>query len=222
MTAAPVVAGRGLFVTLEGGEGAGKSSLSRGLAHALTSVGREVVATREPGGTPEGEALRRLLLDAAPGAWEPMSEVLLHYAARAQHVARVIRPALARGAVVLCDRFADSTMVYQGFGLGVPREAIAAIHRAVLGAFRPHLTVVLDVPVDLGLARAARERGPDRYEADATSFHERVRQGFLAIARAEPERCVVVDATRPAEEVLHAVLSLLVDRLGLPRPACIG
>ncbi len=222
MTATPVVARQGLFVTLEGGEGAGKSSLLHGLANALTSVGQDVVATREPGGTPEGEALRHLLLDTAPGAWEPMSEVLLHYAARAQHVARVIRPALERGAVVLCDRFADSTMVYQGYGLGVAREAIAAVHRAVLGEFRPNLTVVLDVPVELGLARATRARGPDRYESNTTSFHQRVRQGFLAIAQADPERCVIVDATRPLEEVQQAVLRLIGNRLGLPFGARIG
>lgn len=222
MTPASAVAGRGLFVTLEGGEGAGKSTLLRELALTLTTAGREVVITREPGGTPEGEALRRLLLEAAPGAWEPISEALLHYASRAQHVARLIRPALARGAVVLCDRFADSTMVYQGHGLGVAREAIAAIHRAVLGEFRPDLTVVLDVPVAIGLARAARLRVPDRYESDAHAFHERVRQGFLAIAAAEPERCVVVDATRPEEEVRRIVLRLIADRLGLPSAALVG
>lgn len=216
MTAA--VAARGLFITLEGGEGAGKSTLLRALAAALAATGREVIATREPGGTSEGEALRRILLEAAPGAWEPMSETLLHYAARVQLVARVIRPALARGAVVLSDRFADSTMVYQGHGLGVAREAIAAIHRAVLSDFRPDLTIVLDVPVEAGLARAARHRTPDRYEANERAFHERVRQGFLAVAAAEPERCAVVDATRPADEVREAVLRLIAARLG-PRLA---
>lgn len=216
MTAAAVVAARGLFVTFEGGEGAGKSTLLRAIASALDGTGREVIATREPGGTPEGEALRRILLEAAPGAWEPMSEALLHYAARVQHVTRVVRPALARGAVVLSDRFADSTMVYQGYGLGVAREAIAAVHRAALGDFAPDLTIVLDVPVEVGLARAARQRRPDRYEADERAFHERVRQGFLAIAAAEPERCAVVDATRPADEVRAAVLRLIAARLGLP------
>lgn len=209
----------GRFITLEGGEGAGKSTLLRAVAAALEATGREVIATREPGGTPEGEALRRTLLEARPGAWEPMSETLLHYAARAQHVARVIRPALARGALVVCDRFADSTMVYQGYGLGVARETIAAIHRAVLGDFRPDLTFVLDVPVEVGLARAARHRTPDRYEGDERAFHERVRQGFLAVAAAEPERCAVVDATRPADEVREAVLGLIAGRLGLPLAA---
>ncbi|MCS6853175.1 MAG: dTMP kinase [Elioraea sp.] len=210
---------RGLFVTLEGGEGAGKSTLLRSLVAALRAAGRDFVATREPGGTPEGEALRRMLLGAAPGSWEPMGETLLHYAARAQHVARVIRPALARGAIVLSDRFADSTMVYQGYGLGVACEAIAAIHRAVLGEFSPDLTVVLDVPVEVGLARVARHRAPDRYEADARAFHERVRQGFLAVAAANPGRCVVVDATQPEEEVRDSVLRLIADRLAIPLAA---
>ena len=206
-------------MTLEGGEGAGKSTLVRSLANVLRASGLDVVTTREPGGTSEGEALRRLLLEASSGTWEPITETLLHYAARAQHVARLIRPALARGAIVLCDRFADSTIVYQGFGLGVARDAIAAIHRAVLGGFGPDLTVVLDVPVEVGLARAASGRLPDRYESGDRAFHDRVRQGFLAVAAEERERCVVVNALLPENEVRRTVLRLIADRLALPRAA---
>jgi dTMP kinase len=206
---------RGVFISIEGGEGAGKSTQLARLARALRQSGREVVATREPGGTEEAEALRALLVGGAPGRWEPIAETLLHYAARAQHVARLVRPALERGAAVLSDRFADSTMAYQGFGQGVPRDAIRAIHAASLGRFAPDLTLILDLPVETGLGRAAGRQATNRYERFDVAFHARVRAGFLAIAREEPERCVVIDARRPPDAVWAAIVAAVRGRLGL-------
>ncbi len=206
---------RGLFISLEGGEGAGKSTQLAAIVAALEAAGREVVATREPGGTPGAEAIRALLVGGDPARWHPMTETLLHYAARVEHVERLVRPALQRGADVVCDRFADSTMAYQGFGQGVPRETIAALHRTVLGAFVPDLTVVLDVPVETGLRRAAARREPNRYERFDFDFHGRVREGFRTIAREEPSRCVLIDATRNEAEVTRDVLRTVSSRLGL-------
>lgn len=206
---------RGVFITIEGGEGAGKSTQLARLAAALRRTGREVVPTREPGGTEEAEAIRALLVGGAPGRWDPVAETLLHYAARAQHVARLVRPALERGAAVLSDRFADSTMAYQGFGQGVPREAIRAIHTASLGRFAPDLTLILDLPVETGLARAAGRQATNRYERFDTAFHARVREGFLTIAREEPGRCAVIDASRPPDVVWAAIVSAVSGRLRL-------
>jgi dTMP kinase len=206
---------RGVFITIEGGEGAGKSTQLVRLAGALRRTGREVVATREPGGTEEAEAIRALLVGGAPGRWDPLAETLLHYAARAQHVARLVRPALERGAAVLSDRFADSTMAYQGFGQGVPRGTIRAIHAASLGRFAPDLTLILDLPVETGLARAAGRQATNRYERFDAGFHARVRAGFLAIAREEPGRCVVIDASRPPDAVWAAIVAAVSGRLRL-------
>jgi dTMP kinase len=206
---------RGVFITIEGGEGAGKSTQLARLAAALRQGGREVVATREPGGTEEAEAVRALLVGGAPGRWDPVAETLLHYAARAQHVARLVRPALERGAAVLSDRFADSTMAYQGFGQGVPRETIRAIHAASLGRFAPDLTLILDLPVETGLARAAGRQATNRYERFDAAFHARVREGFLTIAREEPGRCVVIDAARPPDAVWAAIVAAVSGRLRL-------
>jgi dTMP kinase len=206
---------RGVLVTIEGGEGAGKSTQLARLAAALRQAGREVVATREPGGTEEAEAIRALLVGGVPGRWDPVAETLLHYAARAQHVARLVRPALEHGAVVVCDRFADSTMAYQGFGQGVPRETIRAIHAAALGRFAPDLTLILDLPVETGLARAAGRRATNRYERFDAAFHARVRDGFLTIAREEPGRCVVIDAARPPDAVWAAIVAAVSGRLRL-------
>lgn len=206
---------RGVFITIEGGEGAGKSTQLARLAEALRQAGREVVATREPGGTEDAEAIRALLVGGAPGRWDPVAETLLHYAARTQHVARLIRPALDRGTAVLSDRFADSTMAYQGFGQGVPRDTIRAIHAASLGRFGPDLTLVLDLPVEVGLARAAGRQATNRYERFNHDFHARVRDGFLAIAREEPGRCVVIDAARPPDVVWRAIVGAVSGRLRL-------
>lgn len=206
---------RGLFISLEGGEGAGKSTQLAAIVEALAAAGREVVATREPGGTAGAEAIRDLLVEGEPGRWTPMTETLLHYAARVEHVERLVRPALRRGLDVVCDRFSDSTMAYQGFGQGVPREAIAALHRTVLGGFAPDLTLVLDVPVETGLGRAAARRDANRYERFDAAFHGRVREGFRTIAREEPSRCVLIDATRARDEVTREVLRAVGSRLGL-------
>jgi dTMP kinase len=210
---------RGRFITLEGGEGAGKTT-QRGLLTALLrATGLEVVETREPGGEAGAEAIRALLVGGEPGRWEPLAETLLHYAARAQHVARVIEPALARGAWVISDRFADSTAVYQGAGQGVPAATIAAIAAATLGGFAPDLTVMLDIPVEAGLARAGRRGETNRYERFDGDFHARIRAGFLAIAAAEPRRCVVIDASLGTGEVASAIRQAVSHRLGLSLPA---
>lgn len=205
---------RGRFITFEGGEGAGKSTQVARLVAALDADGIEVVATREPGGSPGGEAIRTLLVTGEVGRWDPVSEAFLHVAARRDHVVSSIEPALRRGAWVVCDRFADSTVAYQGFGLGVARETLATLHCIAVGSLIPDLTVVLDLPVDVGLARAAHRKGAaQRYERMERGFHERLRQGFLEIARAAPERCVVLDADRPADVVFGEVLALVRARL---------
>lgn len=205
---------RGRFITLEGGEGAGKSTQAELLARALGEAGFTVVATREPGGTPLAEELRRVLLDARSAARDAMIDALLHTAARLDHWTRVIDPALGRGAWVVCDRFADSTLAYQGHGQGIDVAHVRDLHRLVLGAVAPDLTVVLDLPVAVGLARA-RERGrADRYEAMDAGFHQRLRDGFLAIARAEPARCAVVDATGDPTEVHARILATVRERTG--------
>jgi dTMP kinase len=207
---------RGRFVTFEGGEGAGKSTQIRLLAERLKAQGVDVCVTREPGGTPGAERIRSLLVEGAAAAWTPMTEALLNYAARDDHVARVIRPALTAGTWVLSDRFADSTMAYQGYGHGLGRPAIAALHRTVLGRFAPDLTLVLDLPVEAGLARAAARRGHEtRFEAMGEAFHRRVRAGFRAIARAEPGRCALIDA-RGDPQAVQARIRAAVARL-LPR-----
>lgn len=208
----------GRFITLEGGEGAGKTTQRALLAAALRAAGLEAVETREPGGEAGAEAIRGLLVTGEPGRWEPMAETLLHYAARAQHVVRVIAPALARGAWVVSDRFADSTAVYQGAGQGVPAATIAAIDAAALGGFVPDLTLVLDLPVEQGLARAASRAETNRYERFDSGFHRRIREGFLRIARENPGRCAVIDASLPADAVAGAIRREVGARLGLALP----
>jgi dTMP kinase len=208
---------QGYFITFEGGEGSGKSTQIRRLAERLTaSGGREVVLTREPGGTPGGEEIRTLILNGAVDRWSPVSEALLMSAARRDHLERVIRPALTRGAVVLCDRFADSTRAYQGQGGAVDAEFIAALERHVVEATRPDLTLILDLPVTEGLARAgARAGGEERFESKGQAFHERLRAAYLAIAAAEPERCQIIDAARSQDAVAAAIDAALARRLGL-------
>ncbi len=209
---------RGRFITLEGGEGAGKSTQIRLLAQWLEARGVPVLTTREPGGTPGAERIRSLLVEGATDAWTPMTEALLNYAARHDHVTRVIRPALAAGTWVLSDRFSDSTMAYQGHGHALGQAAIAALHRAVLGRFKPDMTLILDIPVVQGLARAAARRGAEtRYESMVEAFHHRVRAGFRAIARAEPGRCALIDA-RAQADVVHGRVARRVARLLANRP----
>jgi dTMP kinase len=209
---------RGRFITLEGGEGAGKTTQRALLAGALRNAGVTVIETREPGGEAGAEEIRALLVNGEPGRWDPLAETLLHYAARVQHVARMIVPALDNGAWVISDRFADSTAVYQGAGQGVPVPTISAIDAAALADFQPDLTLVLDVPVESGLARATARADTNRYERFDAAFHGRVREGFLRIARAAPERCAVIDATLPAERVAQAIRATVAARLGLALP----
>ncbi len=203
----------GLFISIEGGEGAGKSTVIAALQESLAASGREVVLTREPGGTPEGEAIRALLLDPA-NQLAPETELLLMFASRAQLVRRVIRPALARGAVVVADRFTDASFAYQGGGRGLDMGRIAELERWAAG-IKPDLTLLLDVGVAQGLARArARGGEPDRIEREREDFFERVRAVYLARAAAEPARFRVVDASQPVQAVRGAVQSALAGWLG--------
>ncbi|MCC7426023.1 MAG: dTMP kinase [Alphaproteobacteria bacterium] len=214
---------RGRLITIEGGEGAGKSTQIGTLVAALAAAGIEALRTREPGGAPGAEAIRALLVNGGTDRWDPVTETLLHYAARREHVVRLIQPALARGAWVVSDRFADSTMAYQSYAQGVPRTQVEAIHAAALGAMRPDLTLLLDLPVAVGLARAGARGATNRYERFDADFHERVRAGFLDIARREPERCAVIDATAAPELVHAAILAAVTARLGVAlRPAAIA
>jgi len=208
---------RGLFITFEGGEGAGKSTQIRRLAGRLAALDHQVVTTREPGGSPGAEAIRDLLVKGAVDRWSPLTETLLMFAARRDHLERVIAPALGAGGLVLCDRFYDSTRAYQGAGGGTAADLIQSLERHVVGDLIPDLTLVLDLPVSVGLARAAaRGEGEARFEAKGAAFHERLRAGFLAIAAREPERCVVIDADAPIEAVTEAVWGAVAPRLERP------
>lgn len=210
---------RGLFITLEGGEGAGKSTLSKGLAQRLRAFGREVLEPREPGATPEGEAIRRLLLGSAAPDWTPLTETLLMYAARASNLARLTRPGLARGAIVVCDRFSDSTRAYQGYLHGVPLDAIEALDRVVVGDTRPDLTLVVDLDPREGLRRmAARAGEATHYDRADVSVHETIRRAFLDIARQAPERCVVLDGMLAPEALADAALAAVTARFDIGAP----
>jgi len=186
------------FITFEGGEGGGKSTQLRLLAEALRQAGETVVTTREPGGAPGAEEIRKLLVEGEPGRWPSDAEALLHFAARAEHLAKVIRPALEAGQWVLCDRFADSTLAYQGYGQGQDLGWLQTLRSKIVGKTEPGLTLILDLPVETGLGRAATQQ---RYERMGRAFHERLHAGFLAIAKEEPDRCVVIDATRSIDAV---------------------
>lgn len=206
----------GLFITLEGPEGAGKSTNREYLAELLKQAGVEVVLTREPGGTPLAERIRELLLVPDTEVMAVDTELLLMFAARAQHLAGVIRPALARGAVVLCDRFTDATYAYQGGGRGLAHERIAILEQFVQGDLRPDLTLVFDLPVEVGLARAAARGKLDRFEQEQQSFFEAVRQTYLARAAQAPERYRVLDAAQPLSQVqadLAGLFPMLLERV---------
>jgi len=205
---------QGRFITLEGGEGAGKSTQAKRLADRLAARGRKVVVTREPGGSPGAESIRELLVTGQADRWSPITETLLMYAARRDHLERTIAPALAAGDWVVSDRFADSTRAYQGAGGGAPASLIQTLERHVLGETRPDLTLILDLPVDVGLARAmSRNHAETRFEAKGAAFHERLREGFLAIARVDADRCVVIDAAAPVEAVEAAIWVAVEGRL---------
>jgi len=206
---------QGFFISFEGGEGAGKSTQIRRLADTLQASGHDVVVTREPGGSPGAEAIRDLLVNGAADRWSPVTESLLMYAARRDHLERLIRPALARGAIVLCDRFADSTRAYQGAGGDAPATLISALEAHVLGGTVPVLTLILDLPAEVGLKRAEARGGAARFESKGLAFHERLRAGYLEIARQEPERCVVINADAELDAVTAAISDVVAQRLGL-------
>lgn len=210
---------RGRFVTLEGGEGVGKSTLAKTLEAALTARGLDVVMTREPGGTPGATHLRTtaLLTDKDVFAWPPLAEALLFFAARTDHLEKVIRPALARGAWVICDRFSDSTRAYQAAAGGALSSAIEQLDAMCVGATQPDLTFVLDLPLTAARARRGqRDETRDVIEARGDDYHERVRLAFLDIARAHPARCAVLDASASASEVAISAVAVMAQRLGLP------
>ena len=207
---------RGRFITLEGGEGAGKSTQIALLKAALEAKGIRVLTTREPGGSEGGEEIRNLLVNGETHRWEPLTEALLNYAARHEHLQKLILPALNDGTWVLCDRFADSTMAYQGYGHTMNREVIRRLHRLVVDDISPDLTLIFDLPVEQGLARAgSRGEGEDRYERMGSAFHERLRAGFLEIAKKNPMRCSVIDATGDVGAVAMAVTAEVAQRLGV-------
>jgi len=200
---------RGLFITLEGGEGAGKSTNLAYARQCLEQTGKTVVVTREPGGTELGERVREILLHRRDLQMVADSELLLMFAARAEHLAKVILPALAAGKTVLCDRFTDATYAYQGGGRGIPAERIAAIEDWVQGSLRPDLTLVFDLPVEAGRARAGQRSEPDRFELESNEFFTRVRATYLARAAREPGRVRIIDASQSLEQVQQQIAAIL-------------
>jgi dTMP kinase len=206
---------QGRFIAIEGGDGAGKSTQVALLAAALDQAGIPVRTTREPGGSPGGEAIRRLLLEGESERWDAISEALLLIAARRDHVTRLIAPTLAQGVWVVSDRFADSMLAYQGYGKGVELSELAMLHRFALGDFAPDLTIVLDLAIELGLARAATRSAADRFERLDVDFHERLRQGFRRIAANDPGRCVLLDGSGDLQTVHRTVLTVVEQRFGV-------
>ena len=209
---------RGHFITFEGGEGAGKSTQIERLRRRVEALGHPVLVTREPGGSPRAEQIREAILSGRAKAFGPAAEALLFYAARSDHLETLIRPALERGVNVLCDRFADSTRAYQGALGQVPPGILSSLDRVIVGETEPDLTIVLDVPAQVGLARARRRREEkgevaDRFESERESFHEALRQAFREIAGARPERCVLVDAGADPDAVEEAVWSAVKERV---------
>lgn len=206
----------GFFLSFEGPEGAGKSTQIALLSTALEAVGREVVITREPGGTQIGEAIRAILLDHDNYAMLAETEALLHTAARSQHVGEVIRPALENGKVVVCDRFIDSTLAYQGGGRGLAMNSLESIQEFAIGVLRPDLTILLDLPVEIGLSRRfGSAAGVNRFDSAGVQFHQRVRVAFLELATRDPERWIVIDASRTVEELAADVLLAVTARTPL-------
>lgn len=210
---------RAPFIVFEGIEGSGKTTQLHAVAGLLRAAGLAVTATREPGGTPIGEQLRAVLLDIDNRAMIPHTETLILLAARAQHAREVIAPALARGEVVLCDRFVGATYAYQGYGRGLPLDELRRLQAFAVGALTPTLTLVFDLPVELGLARRRGAGELNRLDAAGFAFHQRVRDGYLSLAAAEPAHWAVIDATRPVTAVTASVLATLDERLRLPLAA---
>lgn len=203
------------FISIEGGEGSGKSTQLALLSAYFDKANIPHLMTREPGGEANAERIRALLVSGDKDAWDPLAETLLFYAARVQHMQRTIAPALARGEWVVCDRFMDSTLVYQGIGKGISAEFIRSLHHLTLGNFAPDLTIILDIAPNIGLARAGgRSDAENRFEGMELAFHEAVRAGFLAIARAEPQRCAVIDAAQSPEAIHQQIIATIHERLG--------
>lgn len=215
--------GRGRFITFEGGEGTGKSTQIKKLADRLNAARLKTLVTREPGGSPGAEIMRHLVLSGMGKLLGPDAETLLFAAARDDHVRTVIAPALSQGVWVLCDRFADSTRAYQGSLGNVPAGLINAMQRVTIGDLKPDLTIILDLPVEIGLARAAARRGsgtPDRFEGEKLAFHQGLREAYRKIATDDPARCVLIDANSDPDTVAGRVWTALHDRL-LPTPASV-
>jgi len=209
---------QGLFITFEGGEGAGKSTQIRRLHARLQARSIKTHVTREPGGTPGAELIRALILDGTEPSLDALTETLLFYAARANHLAEFIRPALARGDVVICDRFSDSTRVYQGVLGAVPSAVVEQLEALVVAETKPDLTIILDIPPETGLARASQRRGShqaDRFESESLEFHKKLRQGFLDLAERDPDRIVVVPALGDEEQIEIEILKKLSERFSL-------
>lgn len=205
--------GRGIFITLEGGEGGGKSTQAKRLASFLESRDQRVLLTREPGGSPGAEDIRQLLVSGEPGRWDAMTEALLHTAARRDHLQRTVWPAIEEGLWVISDRFVDSTVAYQGYGHGLGADRILDMHRLANEGLLPDLTLILDLPVEEGLLRANhRGGGEDRYERMKLDFHYRLRQGFLDIASKDPERCRIIDAAKNMDDVAAQIQKTVSDR----------
>ena len=208
---------RGMFITLEGGEGTGKSTQSARLKKFLTAAGQDVVLTREPGGSSGAEEIRNLLVTGATDRWSPLAETLLFYAAREDHLEKTIRPALRQGQWVICDRFADSTRAYQGAAGNIATDLLKTLEDSVIGADWPDLTLMFDLDPEIGLIRAGRRlaeaQAEDRFENKELAFHARLRQSFLDIAAQAPERCAVIDASQDIDQVSLAVTSTVAARL---------
>lgn len=208
----------GLFITLEGGEGTGKSTQARRLAARFNASGRRAHVTREPGGSPSAERIRSLILTPGEGRFDPVTETLLFYAARNAHLEGLIRPKLAEGDVVICDRFSDSTRIYQGVMGTVSADLLTSLDRLIVGSTQPNLTLVLDLPADIGMARAAMRRGAikaDGFESESLAFHERLREAFVALAKNNPDRCVLIDANASEHDVETRIFQAVIERLGL-------
>lgn len=210
----------GKFISFEGGEGSGKSTQVKLLALAMESQGLEVLLTREPGGSPGAEEIRKLLVEGEPDRWDAVTETLLHFAARRDHLENTVSPALAAGQWVITDRFADSTIAYQGYGHGVDPKFIESLYQSTVGDKGPDLTLILDISVEIGLERAGQRvsdsaSDEDRYEKMSLEFHNKLRQGFLEIARREPERCKIIDANSDIDAIHQNIRHIVSDHFGL-------
>ena len=211
-----------MFITLEGIEGSGKTTQAKYIAHFLQSRGHDCIMTREPGGTEIGKKIRAILLDPDSKGMDPLTELLLYNADRAQHVKELVSPCLSAGKTVICDRYYDATLVYQGFARGLEIELINGLHQLIFEGLKPNITILLDLPTQLGLSRAwrqiengTRDGTEARFEEETLSFHENVRSGYLKLARMEPERFIIIDASRDKHKVKEAIINVLSAEIGL-------